>query len=112
MSDLIPKQSEKFKFLKNFVLPKSDPKNEISKFFENCVSKKFKFFGLVLSTRIFRNLRVVQTQGILFLKSMSEIDGSDINRLRNGITNCQIDSKSIDAENSGSFYVASASFRH
>ena len=40
-------------------------------------------------------LRVVQTQAILFLKSMSERVGSDIERLVNRITTSSIDFKSI-----------------
>ena len=41
-------------------------------------------------------LRVVPTQAILFLKSMSERDGSDIQRLWNWTMNFLIDSKSIE----------------
>jgi len=41
-------------------------------------------------------LRVVQTQAILFLESMSEIDESDIQRRWNWMRNFQIDSETIE----------------
>ena len=59
-------------------------------------------------------LMVVQIQAILFLKSMSERFGSDIQRLWNWILNFLIDK--IDWKwrhsKSESFYVGSDSFRH
>ena len=55
-------------------------------------------------------LRVVQTQAILFLISMSEIGGSDIERLGNRMMDFQIESKWIEDLNSESLYVGSVSF--
>ena len=49
-------------------------------------------------TPLYNFLRVVQTQAILFLKSMSEWDGSDIERLRNWMMNFSIDSIPIEDE--------------
>ena len=50
----------------------------------------FALFGLLV-----KFLRVVQTESILFLKSMSERVGSDIERLSNSMMNFLIDYKSI-----------------
>ena len=47
--------------------------------------------------------RIVRTQAILFLKSMSERVGSDIQRLWIWMMNFMIDSKSIHDSNSESF---------
>ena len=60
-------------------------------------------------------LRVVQTQSILFLKSMSENVGSVIERLWNSMTSHSIDFETIQIwviiENSESWYAGSESFR-
>ena len=70
------------------------------------------FVVRILKIRALFGLRVVQIESILFLKSKSERDGSNIQRLWNWMMNFQIDQTSIADSNSESFYAGSDSFRH